>query len=102
MRQIHAKYFLRCDAVLEQVFLREYRENPDEVAADLRARHQAGHILLAHEDALFSENDREWMNRQYGAEISPGKLVGVLNSLSGASTVLGVVNGKKYYLFALK
>jgi hypothetical protein len=102
LRQIHAKYFLRCDAVLEQVFLREYRENPDEVAADLRARHQAGHILLAHEDALFSEEDREWMNRQYGAEISPGELVGVLNSLSGASTVLGMVNGKKYYLFALK
>ena len=101
MRALYAEYFLKCQAIRVHELIPSLRLHPDEVLKDFIDKYKAGHKLLIHQDALTSEEDVDYMNRQYHMDIQPGEMLKFMESWAKPIDQF-TMNGKTYFLFAPK
>jgi len=99
MRGLYAQYFLRCHTIMVHELVRLVRECPEEVQEGFRDYREAGSLMLVHQDALYSDEDVEWMNAVYGMDIRPGELLEYMNTWTTLGSPLLLINEKRYYPF---
>lgn len=98
LRADYAKYFARCDTALLPDVISGIRNNPEFVIDDIGRRFENGNILVIHEDALYSEEDLEFLNNFYGMDIREGELEDFIKTRHAVANVI-VINDKQYLIF---
>jgi len=101
LRAHYLRYFARTDILAEPELIEEIRFRPDRLLDDFRSRHENGHVILLHEDALYSEEDFKSIREFYGVDISLEELNRFFRP--NAQFVSNFeVNGKRYYIVVPK
>ncbi len=101
LRAHYLRYFARTDILTEPELIEEIRSRPDRLLDDFRMRHESGHVILLHEDALYSEEDLESIREFYGVDISLEELDRFFRPNAQFVTHFEV-NGKRYYIIVPK
>jgi hypothetical protein len=82
LRADYAHYFVGCDTLILPDAIKRIRMNPEQVIADFERRLSSGGFVGIHEDALYSEEDLDWVNRYYGMNIGRDELADFLDTYS--------------------
>ncbi len=97
LRADYTRYFAGCDTMILPELIEKFRESPDDVVADFETRTLSGGNVAVHEDALYSDEDREWVNRFYGMDIRELELAEFLD-LYAAPADIFILNEKKFFM----
>ncbi|HDS29978.1 MAG TPA: hypothetical protein ENN67_02925 [Firmicutes bacterium] len=93
----YALYFTGADAIILPDLIEKIRENPDEVTEHFNALLDSGGLVIIHEDALYSDENLEFLNRFYRMDIGRDELAEFLDRYAKSSEVL-IINEKRFFI----
>lgn len=96
LRAQYLRYFSRADILILPELIEAIRREPGKVIADFIERDSSGNLIMVHEDALYSEEDVEWINDFYRTDIAPNELENFIDDHT--ELVSGMVINEKQYL----
>jgi len=94
----YTRYFTECSVTRIIDLVAEIRNNPDKVEAFFRDGIEDGGTVVVHEDALYSLDSLNGVNRKYGIDIQPGEIAGFFKSHFSSSGQLNI-NNEIYIIF---
>lgn len=75
MRMRYLQYFLNCTVVRANELIPVIRNHPEDVINGFAEMFNSGSSLFILKDALYSDEDVQWMNENLGTDIKPGELL---------------------------
>jgi hypothetical protein len=97
LRAQYIRYASHADILILPKLIESIRSDPERVIEDFEERAERGNLIVVHEDALFSDEDVEWLNNFYRMDIRPRELADFIREHTRIATSM-VVNGKEYIL----